>query len=158
MSLNKQLPDDAPLVLHRMANKGFDMNTVVALSNLLTGAETPANINDIRDYVSDLVEFSAQVNNAVAKAEQIVMEPLENGEEVNGYKLATSSRRSYTDTDAIISELAKEGFPAEEYLEEPKLIGLVKLDKLLKNDPAIHSRINEEYVEKKVSKPRLVRS
>jgi hypothetical protein len=64
----------------------------------------------------------------------VVKDALLNGDTVEGYALSETSRRSYSDEDAIIEELGKRDYKEEDYLKV-SLIGIPALEKLIAYEP-----------------------
>ena len=142
----KPLYDELPRLAKRLLNKNYDVTTVKCFINVLSGEDKPANISDIREYVSDLLELRAVIDNAINTVEMPVYEHLKAGNFLKGYALTTTNRRSYVNKKAV-EDLLKEANYSEDSIYKKELIGIPALEKLLKKDDVLLNKILDKQVE-----------
>ena len=159
-NLSKSLPSDAPLLFHRMANAGFDLNTIKALNNVIAGSEQPAFLPDVREYISELVELNARLGATINRAEKPVVEAIQEGQQIDGYAVTQTSRRKIVKPVEAAKILKEAGYKEDDYMSPRKLSGITVIDKLLKKncDSVTYDRLlDEECIEVQVSEPKLKR-
>lgn len=152
--LSKSLPEEAPRVFHALANRGYDLNTLRALLDVIDGSEQP-DISDVRTQESMLLELQSMIANTISVAEARVMAAIEAGGEVQGYTTSTRKTRSYSDTGAFMGWARASDHP--EFIKAPEPVGFVVLDKLLKANPELIDEVST-YIKTAESAPFLKRT
>ena len=105
------------------------------------------------DEILNIFEKSTQITNWVNSINAYVMDKLLKKEEVKGYKLVKGrSTRKFNDTEKV-KEILKEKYNSNDYLTEPKLLGITAIEKLVgkKQLPELLGN----YIEKTEPKPSI---
>ena len=123
-----------PLLAEKLIQFGYDKRTVTKIFDIFAGKDMPFNVNEVRGFVTYLLETQSLIEQTINTAEEVVKDALLNGDTVEGYALSETSRRSYSNEEAIIEELYKTDYKEKDYLKV-SLIGIPALEKLIANEP-----------------------
>ena len=126
--------------------KGYDKRTVDKIFDVITGKDVPTDINQIREGISLLVEIQSHLSQTINGIETRVKDLIEEGTDVPGFALSSTTRRKYIDESLVQDILGDAGLLNDSFVKS-QLVGIPELEKLLKEHPNVLESIMRDAVE-----------
>lgn len=126
--------------------KGYDKRTVDKIFDVITGKDVPTDINQIREGISLLVEIQSHLSQTINGIEARVKDLIEEGNDVPGFALSSTTRRKYIDESLVQDILGDAGLLHEPFVKT-QLVGIPELEKLLKEHPTVLETVMRDGVE-----------
>jgi len=126
--------------------KGYDKRTVDKIFDVITGKDVPTDIAQIREGISLLVEIQSHLSQTINGIEARVKDLIEEGTDVPGFALSSTTRRKYIDESLVQDILGDAGLLNGSFVKS-QLVGIPELEKLLKEHPNVLESIMRDGVE-----------